>query len=449
MSEESHADKRSTRLTPNPSLSLVPKLAASLILCALLYTLTHPSSAMHWLNMRRSSNYKSLEANEANLNAFSLNLFAAAAAKTPDVALSPISLAAVTGLALAGATPKSQTQDELSSALRMRGGPPALAHALQAVLDGGEQSSGVNMAIATSAWVADGVRKEYRSGVAEVFGAHVQKLPEDAAEINEWVAEKTGAMISRVVDEIEASTVALLVSAVYFKAAWTRAFAEDETVDGTFRGGDGDIPVKMMTREGALWAYAEVGLSHTGGRAKASGGGALKLLEMPYGDAGRYSAVIGLPVFGSTVDDAMVGIRNWDAWMGEMDGKRVQVASLAVPRFRIEYGVTSMKGALEEMGVKAAWGPPKLVNGKVEALFEQMTPDPEVFVSDVLHKVVIEVSEKGTKAAAASVAVVKTRSLSPTNEVEMIVDKPFLFAIRDTFTKSVLFLARVDNPRSM
>eukprot|EP00173_Palmaria_palmata_P003760 Plantae.Rhodophyta-Palmaria_palmata.ctg4080.p1 GENE.Plantae.Rhodophyta-Palmaria_palmata.ctg4080~~Plantae.Rhodophyta-Palmaria_palmata.ctg4080.p1 ORF type:complete len:158 (-),score=39.83 Plantae.Rhodophyta-Palmaria_palmata.ctg4080:66-503(-) len=145
----------------------------------------------------------------------------------------------------------------------------------------------------------------------------------------------------------------------------------------------------------------------------------------------------------------MVGIRNWDAWMGEMDGKQVQVASLAVPRFRIEYGVTSMKGALEEMGVKAAWGPPKLVNGKVEALFEQMTPDPEVFVSDVLHKVVIEVSEKGTKAAAASVAVVKTRSLSPTNEVEMIVDKPFLFVIRDTFTKSVLFLARVDNPRSM
>lgn len=446
MSEASQADKRSRRLAVITSVSLVPKLAASVILCGVLYILTDRSLAMRWLKMRRSSNNASREENESNLNAFSLNLFAAAAAKTPDVALSPISLAAVTGLALAGATQNSETQSELTSAMRMPGGQTVLARALQAALDG-EKSCGVKMVIGTSAWVADGVREEYQSAVAKIFGAHVQKLPEDAAEINDWVAQKTGGMISRVMDEIEAGTVALLVSAVYFQAAWTRAFAEEETVDGTFRGGDSDIPVKMMTREGAHWAYAEIGLSHTRGRAKASGGGALKLLEMPYGDAGRYSAVLGLPVFGSSVDDAIADIGNWDAWMGEMDKTRVLVARLAVPRFRIEYGVASMKGTLEEMGVRAAWGPPKVVNGKVEALFEQMTADPDVFLSDVLHKVVIEVSEKGTKAAAASVAVIKTRSLSPTNEIDMIVDKPFLFAIRDNLTKSVLFLARVDNPR--
>lgn len=402
---------------------------------------------MRWLSMRRSSNNGSSQHSDANINTFSLNLFAAAAAKKYDVALSPVCIAAVTGLALAGATEDSVTQSELNIAMHVQEGPAGIARALRAIEDTSKEAAGVKLTIGTSVWVADGVRDEYQNGVAKELGAEIRKLPrDDAAEINNWVSKKTDGMISRILDEIESNTVALLVSAVYFKGAWTHAFAESETVEDTFRGAKGDVPIRMMIREGARWSYSEVGLSQTGGEASQTGG-ILKLLDMPYGDNGRYSAVIGLPALGASVDDAISAMGQWESWMEGMDQKnKVQISRLAVPRFKIQYGVETMKPALQEMGIKAAWGPPKLVGGKTEPLFEKMSKDPQVYLSDILHKAVIEVTEEGTKAAAASVAVIQTRSLSPAHKIQMIVDKPFLFAIRDTATKSVLFLARVDNP---
>lgn len=403
---------------------------------------------MHWPSLRGTVDSSATQCTDGNLNSFSLSLFAAAAAKNPDVALSPVSVAAVTGLALAGATDGSAAQSELHNALNAD--PIGVADALRN-LDDNKQDIGVKMTLATSAWVMDGVREEYRNFAATEFAAEVESLgsPSAVDEINSWVAIKTNGMISRIIDVIEGNTVALLVSAVYFKAVWMHAFDKSETAEGVFRSASGNIPVEMMHREGSRWAYAEIGLSPNAGRDWRSGG-VLKLLEMPYGDKGRYSAIVGLPAHGATVDDAIAGIAEWDSWMKEIAHARVQITKLAIPKFRIEYGVETMKPSLKAMGVKAAWQPPMQAPGKSpKRHFEKMTSDPLVYLSDVLHKVVIECSEEGTKAAAASVAVMMTRSVRPSNEVEMIVDRPFLFAIRDTVTRSILFLARIDNPKNL
>jgi len=72
---------------------------------------------------------------------------------------------------------------------------------------------------------------------------------------------------------------------------------------------------------------------------------------------------------------------------------------------------------------------------------------PQVYLSDVFHKAVVEVSEEGTEAAAATGAVMMTRSvMRPSTPIQFHADHPFLFAVVDKSTGMVLFMGRVDSP---
>jgi serpin B len=68
-------------------------------------------------------------------------------------------------------------------------------------------------------------------------------------------------------------------------------------------------------------------------------------------------------------------------------------------------------------------------------------------ISAVIHKAFVAVDEEGTEAAAAT-AVVMLEMAAPVEEaVEMKLDRPFLFLIRDGETGTVLFVGRVMDPR--
>jgi serpin B len=75
------------------------------------------------------------------------------------------------------------------------------------------------------------------------------------------------------------------------------------------------------------------------------------------------------------------------------------------------------------------------------------TPPEPLFISDVLHKAFISVDENGTEAAAATVVIAGAGAAPPAAEPpEVRIDRPFLFAIRDTQTGTILFLGRVMDP---
>jgi serpin B len=75
-----------------------------------------------------------------------------------------------------------------------------------------------------------------------------------------------------------------------------------------------------------------------------------------------------------------------------------------------------------------------------------MSPDGKnLYIQDVIHEAFIAVDEDGTEAAAAT-AVVVGRTSAPQDVVELTVDRPFLFAIRDNDTGAILFLGRVVDP---
>jgi serpin B len=68
-----------------------------------------------------------------------------------------------------------------------------------------------------------------------------------------------------------------------------------------------------------------------------------------------------------------------------------------------------------------------------------------LYISKVVHQANIAVDEKGTEASAAT-AVMMVAGLAPSNQVTLHVDRPFIFAVRDTSTGAILFLGRVVDP---
>ena len=66
-------------------------------------------------------------------------------------------------------------------------------------------------------------------------------------------------------------------------------------------------------------------------------------------------------------------------------------------------------------------------------------------MSDAVHAAKIKVDESGTEAAAATAIMVGLTSM-PAQSVELKIDRPFLYVIRDNVTGAVLFVGRVMNP---
>jgi serpin B len=110
-----------------------------------------------------------------------------------------------------------------------------------------------------------------------------------------------------------------------------------------------------------------------------------------------------------------------------------------MPRFNITFK-SELKGYLEMLGVREAFKP------RVADLTRMAhVQKGELYVDKVVHQAVIKVNEKGTEAAAATAVIVKVLS-QPLYQEEVIIDKPFIFVIRDGESKIILFVGHVINP---
>jgi serpin B len=74
-----------------------------------------------------------------------------------------------------------------------------------------------------------------------------------------------------------------------------------------------------------------------------------------------------------------------------------------------------------------------------------MTTEEQLLIDKVIHEAYIAVDEEGTEAAAATAVVMRATS-APMVDVTFEIDRPFIFALRDTETGALLFLGRVTDP---
>jgi len=107
-----------------------------------------------------------------------------------------------------------------------------------------------------------------------------------------------------------------------------------------------------------------------------------------------------------------------------------------MPKFEFDSSF-GLKKTLSEMGMPVAFS--------ADADFSGMTGKKNLFISDVIHKAFVSVDEAGTEAAAATAVIMELTAI-PEESIEVTLDRPFIFLIRDIETGAILFVGRVMNP---
>jgi len=182
-----------------------------------------------------------------------------------------------------------------------------------------------------------------------------------------------------------------------------------------------------------------VPLMNPPGRFRYFDGDTYQVLELPY-DADDQSMIVFLPksVDGLADFETTLTAAGMAEWMAKMTLHEVAVT---LPRFKVA-AEFKLNDALVDLGMRLAFSRDK-------ADFSGITTAEPLWISAVVHKAYVDVNEKGTEAAAASAATIRTMSARlPEPRAVFRADHPFFFVIRDNQTGSLLFAGRLVDPQA-
>jgi serine protease inhibitor len=362
-------------------------------------------------------------------NDFGLAMFREVLSHDPgseNVFVSPTSIALALAMTYNGAA--GETKSAMEAALMKEGytteeinaGYKSLIDALKAV------DPKVLLEIANSIWYRNGfsVLPQFVSVNREYYDAEVSSLdfgsPDAVGLINNWVSDKTHKKITEIIKEIPADVVMYLINAIYFKGVWQYEFNKANTANAPFLLDNGSqVMVPYMKQILSLPYISTAQFS---------------MLELPYG-RGNFSMVIMLPNTGYSAQDIVNSLipENWDNWMSTFT--YVNNIDIRLPKFTFEYQ-NLLNDELGAMGMGVAF------TGAAD--FSGINGTGNLCISKVIHKTFVEVNEEGTEAAAVTAVEMELTSLP--NNLIFDVNKPFIFAIRETTTGAILFIGRVQNP---
>lgn len=358
---------------------------------------------------------KPVEASQTGVSLSFFNHVNAVSGADENVVTSPYSAAVCLSMLAEGAG--GETRAEFDSAL---GGIMFKAEDLGS-------NDTVVVKSANSIWIDDNfsIRNSYVNLLQKDFDAFIttQRFSDPATvkAINNWCLEHTEGKIGDMIDRLSPGMVMVLVNALYFNAPWADAFDPELTSEDVFYGKSKSGKVSMMHRTGQ-YNYAQV-----------SGA---QIIQLPY-EGGRYSMFVALPPAGADLDKLIPHITEgaFNSALEMMSPKRVK---LSLPKFKVETFMLLNK-ALQNMGIRTAFTPAADFRGIAE-----MGP---LVLDQVKQKCYVEVAEKGTEAAAVTVAQIRLTSVrvNPEDMAVMTVDRPFVFMIADGYTGNILFAGKIVN----
>lgn len=361
------------------------------------------------------------------VNSFGLDLIREVVARDgrANIVLSPLSASMALGMTLNGA------DGETFSRMRATLGFADLSqeeindsyHGLIELLT--ELDPEVRFDIANSLWANEDVpfHAAFLEAVKQAFEARSESRdfrdPATLAEINAWVEQSTNGLIDRILDELDPELALLLINAISFDGAWTTRFDPGETSRQGFTRADGStVQVDMMSITDVEFPLG-FGSDYTA-------------VELPYGGA-AFAMVVIVPH--EDARDFLAGLDadTWDRVIGGLTPTTVDL--VRIPKFKLTYDAF-LNDALDAMGMGSAFRP--------GADFTRMSPiGNQICIDFVRQKTFIEVDERGTRAAAVTAVGARTFSFNG-----LIADRPFVFAIRERLTGTLLFVGLVGDPQA-
>ncbi|XMB67258.1 serpin family protein [Mycoplasmatota bacterium zrk1] len=370
---------------------------------------------------------KNLEVTKGNSN-FAFDIFRELNNEdyNENVFISPYSISSALAMTLNGAAGDTKTAMEETlklsevSTVDINNGFAYLNYSLT------NRDEGVEIKIANSLWVNDKftLNEQFRIDSRYNYDASVSDLDFDDEKslevINKWVSKKTSKKIDEIIEEVNPLAALYLLNAIYFNGTWQNEFDPNFTRVKDFNTVNGNvIEVEMMKNNSENFSYYE--------------DEEIKAIKLPYGD-GEVSMYCILPK-GNNEINSVISLMNEERWTEVRDSMSSNFEIiLELPKFKIEYGIKELNSALENLGMQIAFDStlaefPNLGEGMGDLLF----------IKKVIHKAVVEVTEKGTEAAGATGVEVEVECEKVKRE--FIADKPFIFIIGDD-EGNILFIGK-------
>jgi serpin B len=382
-------------------------------------------------------------------NAFATDLYAQLAAKPGNLFFSPASIDTALGMTYAGAA--GNTADQMAKTLHFTLPADKLHPAFAKLIAdlnnptdyeaiGSVTKPAYQLSVANALWGEKGydfkpaflglLKETYKAGLNEV-----DFKQSDAARktINDWVAKETKDKIKDLIPAgvLTRDTRLVLTNAIYFKSGWAEEFTKHATKNEEFMIGDlapqprppETVTVPLMHKT-AGFGYAETD--------------DVQVLSLPY-KAGQLDMVVLLPKMERN------NLANLEKSLGRKLGDWLKAIKheeviVTLPKFKFN-SQFKLSDTLKAMGMTDAFD--------IKASFPGITTKEALFIQEVVHKAFVAVDEEGTEAAAATAVALATLSapIDPPTPKVFKADHPFLFMIRHTATKTILFMGRVADPK--
>jgi serpin B len=364
-----------------------------------------------------------------SVNSFAFDLFKpilSSAGETENVMISPFSIASALSMTLNGAAGETFEAMRMTLRLKEKSIEQINSTYLKLMTEMVPVDKRVVVEIANSVWVEKRlvVKQPFITNLQTWYKAEARDIdvtdPEAVNIVNEWIAKKTHDKITEMLDYLDPDLAMLLINAVYFNGKWRYQFDKADTFEDLF----------YVTPS----ASKSVSMMHQTEKLKVVKSNNLTIAEIPYGQ-GNYTMVVVLPDENVTTTEVANAINPslWNEWIGLLDDNTHEV-NLSMPRFKYEYK-RSLNDILKGLGMGIAFTD--------QADFSNIS-DQGLMISRVLHQTFIETNEEGTEAAAATVVEIVNTSMPMIVEVNL--DHPFLYFIRESSTGTILFMGRVGDP---
>lgn len=368
-------------------------------------------------------------------NSFGLKLFKEINTEETEsnVFISPLSISMALGMTYNGAV--GSTEEAMRTTLEFsnlsRDEINESYKSLIGLLEGID--SDVEFNIANSIWYRNDYtfEQDFFERSRDYFDAIVSGLdfgkPQAAKDtMNNWVDENTNGKIKEIVDYVDPiNDMMFLINAIYFNGVWTFQFNKEDTKDDLFYLPGGETKECKMMEVRSRFKYFEDSL--------------LQAIDIPYGN-GNYSMTVILSGEDQDIDLMIAGLTEsqWDEWMNNFTEDSV---NLFFPKLKLEYEIKKLlEEALTSLGMGIAFD-------DLEADFTGMYEPGGIFIDRVIHKTFLEVDEAGTEAAAATVVAMGVTSIQGGKTYPVIrVDRPFLLAIRENHSGTILFMGKIVDP---
>lgn len=298
------------------------------------------------------------------------------------------------------------------------------------------------------------INPSYELQLTRLFDAHIENMnfsttPEESrVEINSWISNSTNGTIPELLPplSITSSTRMVLVSTLYFNGAWELPFPIENTRNvSDFFANFSTIPsskVSMMSMNEKSVLYGEHIIPD---EFRASSNATIQSVTLLY-QGGEFGMIFILPPENS--EQSMTFVEeylfqengNFSILQLLKEQQLQQLDTIEIPRFTFSY-TSEMKPVLEKIGMEQMF--------TEQANFSGISSTSDLWIDEIVHEAFILVRENGTVASAATAVIGVGTAAPPENQLpSFVANRPFLFALVNMASETILFLGKVLEPVS-